>query len=362
MMDLHGWIFGEDLDRERLLDMDRRLAPVRRNALIVVGGGLLAAGPWTGWWTIVPLVLAAVLFTVANRRGVQAQRPEYPILGAWIASEAILAGAIVLAGGPKLVPLGLFVIPIVTLPARFSARVVKLGAVIALIFLNAVAFGTDAGAVIHNPTLVLGPSVTVIAVAMLLVALMRSDIEHRGECVIDQLTGLLNRKALATRSDELEQQSAITGEPVGVIVCDLDHFKTVNDRHGHATGDAVLSQVAYRLRKRLRAFDLVYRLGGEEFLVLVPGADLVEATELAEALRETVNGEPSTEGCAVTISFGVSASQRGQIFDYEAVFHAADDALYRAKQGGRDRVCVAGPAVEDGDRLIATTAPAVGSR
>jgi len=361
-MDLHGWIFGEDLDRERLLDMDRRLAPVRRNALMMVGGGLLVAGPWTGWWTVIPLVLAAVLFTVANRRGVKARRPEYPILGAWIASEAILAGAIVLAGGTKMVPLGLFVIPIVTLPSRFSARVVKLGAAIAVIFLNAVAFGTGAGAVIHNPTLVIAPSVTVIAVAMLLVALMRSDIEHRDECVIDQLTGLLNRKALATRSDELEQQSAITGEPVGVIVCDLDHFKAVNDRHGHAAGDAVLSQVAYRLRKRLRAFDLVYRLGGEEFLVLVPGADLVEAAELAEALREAVSGEPLTEDYAVTMSFGVSASQRGQLFDYEAAFHAADDALYRAKQRGRDRVCVAGPAVEEGDRLIATTMYAVGPR
>jgi diguanylate cyclase (GGDEF)-like protein len=355
-VDLHTWIFGEDLDRERLLDMDRRIAPVRRNALLVMGLALLASAPWTGWWTVLPLALAAILFKVANRRGVASKRPEYPILGAWVASEAILAIAIAIVGGPKIVPLGLFVIPIVTLPSRFSDRVVKLGAAVAVIFINAVAFGTDARAVVENPTLVIAPSITVIAVAMLLVALMRSDIEHRGECVIDQLTGLLNRKALATRSDELEQQSAITGEPVGVIVCDLDHFKRINDEHGHTNGDAVLAQAAYRLRKRLRAFDLVYRLGGEEFLVLVPGADLAEATELAEALRETVSGEPLAGSCSVTMSFGVSASQRGQLFDYGAVFRAADDALYRAKQAGRDRVCVAGPVVDAEDRLIATTA------
>lgn len=351
-------MFGQDLDRERLLDMDRRLAPVRRNALVVVGLGLVLSGPWTGWWTVIPLVLAAALFQVANRRGVKSRRPEYPILCAWVASEAIIAVAIVLAGGVKIVPLGLFVIPIVTLPSRFSARVVKLGAAIALTFLFAVAFGTDAHTVVQNPPLVIAPAVTVIAVAMLLVALMRSDIEHRGECVIDQLTGLLNRKALATRLNELEQQAAVTGEPVGLIACDVDHFKRINDERGHPAGDAVLAELAYRLRKRLRAFDLVYRLGGEEFLVLVPGADLVEATELAERLRETVVANPFAEGCTVTMSFGVSASERGRAFDYSTAFRCADDALYHAKQAGRDRICVAGPAVDEGSRLIVTASTA----
>jgi diguanylate cyclase (GGDEF)-like protein len=354
-VDLHRWIFGENLDRERLLDMDQRIAPVRRNSLIVMGVALLASAPWTGWWTVLPLAVAAALFVLAQRRGVRSKRPEYPILGAWVASEVILAAAVAIAGGPKTVPLGLFVIPIVTLPSRFSDRVVKLGAGLAVILINAVAFGTDAHAVVANPTLVIAPSVTVIAVAMLLVALMRSDIEHRDECVIDQLTGLLNRKALATRSDELEQQSAVTGEPIGVIVCDLDHFKRINDERGHADGDAALVQVAYRLRKRLRAFDLIYRLGGEEFLILVPGADLAETTELAEALRETISAEPLAGSCTLTMSFGVSSSERGEPFNYATVFRAADDALYRAKQAGRDRVCVAGPAVDAGRRLIATT-------
>jgi diguanylate cyclase (GGDEF)-like protein len=302
------------------------------------------------------------LFKLANRRAGGWESPEYPILGAWVASEAIIAATIALAGGPRIVTMGWLVIPIVTLPSRFSARVVKLGAMIALLLLATVAFGTDASAVVRDPPLVIGPAATIIAVAMLLIALMRSDIEHRSECVIDQLTGLLNRKALAARSDELEQQAAITGEPVGVIVGDLDRFKKINDQRGHAAGDAALAQVAYRLRKRLRAFDLIYRLGGEEFLVLVPGADLAEATELAEALRETVNREPLAEGCVVTMSFGISASQRGQQFEYNAVFRAADEALYRAKQGGRDRVCVAGPAVEEGSRLIATTVRGVSAR
>jgi diguanylate cyclase (GGDEF)-like protein len=338
-MGLHAWIFGRDLDRERLLDMDRRLASVRRNALAFIGVALLACSPWIGAWTIIPLLLAAALFTLANRYVSKFERPEYPIFGAWVASEVILAVAIVLAGGLKTVPLGLFVIPIVTLPARFSGHVVKIGTGIALVLVCAVAFGTDARAVIHNPTLIVAPCATILGVAMLLVALMRSDIEHRGECVIDQLTGLLNRKALATRSEELRQQSEVTGEPVGVIAADLDHFKAINDEHGHAAGDAALTQVAYRLRKRLRAFDLVYRLGGEEFLVLLPGADLIEAQAFAEDLRAAIADEPLSDGMAVTISMGVSASMRGSTFDFQAVAQRADKALYEAKRSGRNRVC-----------------------
>src|SRR5207302_5657354 len=111
-----------------------------------------------------------------------------------------------------------------------------------------------------------------------------AEIQHRNESVLDQLTGMLNRKALAARAAELEQQSRLTGQPVGLIVCDIDRFKRVNDDHGHAAGDAVLQGFAYRVRKELRAYDLAYRLGGEEFVVLVPGASLVEAEELAERL------------------------------------------------------------------------------
>ena len=102
---------------------------------------------------------------------------------------------------------------------------------------------------------------------------MRSDLEHRDEVVLDQLTGMLNRSALDRRIGELEQQSRLTGDPVAVIIGDLDRFKEVNDTRGHAVGDAVLRDVAYTIRKRLRAFDFAYRIGGEEFLILVPGAD-----------------------------------------------------------------------------------------
>ena len=162
--------------------------------------------------------------------------------------------------------------------------------------------------------------------------------EHRNEAVIDQLTGMLNRNALDSRTQELTQQSQLSGEPIGIIVGDIDRFKAINDSRGHAIGDAVLAEVAYVLRKQLRAFDLTYRLGGEEFLVLLPGADLRQTALLAERLRLDV-AAATFSGQQVTMSFGVGASTRGETFDYSGVFATADAALYEAKRSGRDRVC-----------------------
>jgi diguanylate cyclase (GGDEF)-like protein len=153
---------------------------------------------------------------------------------------------------------------------------------------------------------------------------------------------MLNRNALAGRVAELTQQSEVSAEPVGVIVADIDNFKAINDSAGHAEGDAVLQEIAYLLRKQLRAFELVYRLGGEEFLMLVPGADLDTTVELAERLREAVHKETFGDGHRVSLSFGVAASPQGEHFDYDQAFAQADAALYRAKRAGRDRVDVDG--------------------
>jgi diguanylate cyclase (GGDEF)-like protein len=219
-------------------------------------------------------------------------------------------------------------------------RGVVWGVAIAGALAVAVGFGVDATAVVNNPELVIAPLALILCVAVLSTPLMRSDIQHRSDAVIDQLTGMLNRKALSARVHELAQQSEVTGEPVGVIVGDLDHFKDINDTHGHSVGDAVLKQVAYLLRKQLRAFDLAYRLGGEEFLILVPGSNLEQTAELAERLREGVFEGDVGKGVALTMSFGVGASEQAR-FSYADVFARADDALYRAKRSGRNRVCVA---------------------
>jgi diguanylate cyclase (GGDEF)-like protein len=336
-----SWLCRDDADRERMLDMEERVRPCRQRALAILAVAIVAVGPWLGWWPLLFLIPSAAFFAAADHLLTRVARPELVMFAAWIGSELTIAGAVALEGRPGVVALSWIAIPVITLSTRFSTRGVAAGVAIAGALVLAVGFGTAAHTVLNAPDIVIAPLALVLCVAVLSTPLMHSDIQHRSDAVIDQLTGMLNRKALGARTHELAQQSAITGEPVGVIIADLDHFKRVNDTRGHAVGDMVLKEVAYLLRKQLRAFDLAYRLGGEEFLILVPGSDLEHTAELAERLRERIAADPLGEGLAVTVSLGVGASVRGERFDYTAVFAEADAALYRAKRSGRNRVCIA---------------------
>ena len=334
-----SWLCRDDFDRERMLDMEERVRSVRRRAFAIIAVAITIVAPWLGWWPLLFLVPAGLCFATADAKMPNITRPEYLMFAAWIGSEITIAGAVALEGGPRVAALSWLAIPVITLSSRFSMRGVVAGVGIACALVLAVSFGVDAGAVVAEPDLVIAPLTLIVCVAVLSTPLMRSDIQHRSDAVIDQLTGMLNRKALDGRLLELTQQSEITGDPVGVIVADVDRFKDINDTRGHGVGDVVLRDIAYALRKQLRAFDLAYRLGGEEFLVLVPGSDLGRTIELAERLREGIADEELSEGVAVTISLGVAASDQREPFDYAAVFARADAALYRAKRGGRNRVC-----------------------
>jgi diguanylate cyclase (GGDEF)-like protein len=301
---------------------------------------LLVCGPWVGWWPIGLMALTAFGFLWVDRHLDRFTRPELAIAGVWSLAQIVIAVAVVLSGGPDSSAVAWLAIPVVTLSARFDVRGVIAGVIYTALLMAAATAGSDPHAIVESPQKAIFPLALLIAVAWLSTALMRSDIDHRADSVIDGLTGMLNRRALDTRVAELSAQARLTGEPIGLVIGDLDRFKSVNDQHGHAKGDAVLVDVAYALRKELRAFDLAYRLGGEEFLILLPGATLNEAAGVAERLRGAV-GACDAGGLQVTMSFGV-ASSGGGVFEYEQVLAAADGALYEAKSGGRDRVAVAG--------------------
>jgi len=253
------------------------------------------------------------------------------------------------AGSPAVMWMAL---PAVTLGARFELRGVLFGVgfLIALLLLSTLAL--DPQAVLDRPDRLIFPIALVIATAIFSGATQASDREHRREAVLDPLTGLLNRAALLARFEELEQ---LAGErsgdeasgrgrgehaSLGLLVADVDHFKEVNDRHGHPAGDAVLRDIAYAMRKALRAFDLVYRIGGEEFVVLLPGADVEHTIEVGERLREAV-ARSRTGDIGVTMSLGAAAA-RGSAVRFASLYGDADAALYEAKRAGRDRVCAAG--------------------
>jgi diguanylate cyclase (GGDEF)-like protein len=339
------WLAPSTAHRDRLLDMERRLKPVRAAAMGLLALALVACGPWMGFWTLLPLGIATAGFVVVDRGIEASSTPEHRIAAAWVLSMVAIAGAVAASGGPGTPTVSWLVIPVVTLPARFGTRGLVAGAVFAAACMVATTLGVDAGAVADAPQLLVAPLAMLGAIATLSVALMQSDLHHRSAAVIDPLTGMLNRGALITRSAELAQQAAFVHQPIALIVGDLDRFKSINDGHGHAAGDAVLQEVAYRLRKHLRAFDLAYRIGGEEFLVVMPGADDDQAIAIAEQLRVAVRDAPAA-GLHVTVSFGVASSQPGS-FDFEDVFARADAALYAAKAAGRDQVKV------DGDALVA---------
>ena len=332
------WLCDDDMARERMLDMERHMVPMRRATMGLVALALVASAPWVGWWYLLPVLVPAIGFTIAERFVEKVARPEFLLFGAWLGGELTMATAVALSGGLRSPGMSWLAIPVVVLSSRFSLRGVIAGVAVVLGLETLIAFAASSDTVRHSPPALIGPATLVVAVAMLSTAIRRSDLEHRRNALIDPLTGLLNRKALRARVDELAQLSELTREPVALIVADIDHFKCVNDTLGHATGDAVLRDLAQRMRAQLRTFDLIYRVGGEEFLVLLPGADAPQAREFAEALRAAVEAEPVGDDVAVTISLGVGASKRGDVFDYESVFAAADGALYEAKRAGRNRV------------------------
>ena len=158
--------------------------------------------------------------------------------------------------------------------------------------------------------------------------------------VADPLTGLANRRELQRLGDAL---LAEPDRPVAVVAIDVDHFKAINDTRGHEAGDVVLVALAERLQRAARPGDVVARLGGEEFVVLMPDTTLEEARGRAETLREDVARSPiAIDGgpLAMTVSAGVVA--RGESAHLAAMLRAADQAMYAAKAAGRNRVVVAG--------------------
>lgn len=152
---------------------------------------------------------------------------------------------------------------------------------------------------------------------------------------VDPLTGALNRRGLDESFPEVRNGKG----PLSVIMVDLDHFKRVNDTHGHAAGDAVLRAVTTRLAEVLRLGDAVVRYGGEEFLLILPEASLEQATRVATRALESLRASPIRAGdlkLSVTASFGVAQRLEGE--DRDQVIERADAAMYRAKAEGRDRV------------------------
>jgi two-component system cell cycle response regulator len=171
--------------------------------------------------------------------------------------------------------------------------------------------------------------------------LLRKEEEQRFEALHDKLTGLWNRAAIMGFMDRETERAQRRGESIGVLMMDLDHFKAINDTHGHQAGDAVLREVGRRLVKGIRGYDWAARYGGEEFLVLMCNCNAEVLAACAERLREAIGAEPirvDDMEIPVTVSVGAALSSSGHSLTGDHLVSIADAALYRAKNNGRNRV------------------------
>lgn len=163
----------------------------------------------------------------------------------------------------------------------------------------------------------------------------------------DALTGILNRRAFMERMDQEINRSCREKTPLSFIISDIDHFKDVNDRHGHQAGDLVLQKFVEQLISASRLYDLTGRYGGEEFTICLPGTDASQTRLIAERMRKSVENmkimlPDGSQSIQITASFGTASLLQEPEEGVDSLIKRADDALYKAKNEGRNRVCTAG--------------------
>ncbi len=325
-----------ELDRLRVVEASGRVRVARTIGAAIVGLALILAAPWVGWWTLIGFAVVALDFATLEPRLRRSPRPERIAATSLLLALGIIGATVALSGGPESPVLPWLVIPAMTSATRFRREVVAALGGLSVIVALAVTLPVDPDALADDPSALIMTVALLGVVTVIAGALLHGELEQRDLAVLDPLTGLLNRASLESRGAEIEQQALLTGASVSLIVSDIDHFKQVNDSFGHERGDSVLRDVALEMRRSLRSFELVYRIGGEEFLVLLPGLALKDAMEVAERLRAAVeSARPG--GLEVTVSAGVAAAAGGAV-EYEVLFAAADEALLSAKREGRNQV------------------------
>ena len=324
--------------RERLLDMEMRVRRYRAACFAILAVALACGGSEVGWWWLAPMALGFAGFAVADRFMRASRHPAVWVAGAWALLPVLLAAAVLVTGGDTSPVLVWLALPAVTLGVRFEPRGMVLGtAFILVLFLASAVLPDPAAAQAHSQALIADVAL-ILSTVILSGALVESDRAHRRRSTLDPLTGLFNRNALEQRLSEIDGQPCNLDEGLShaLLLCDLDHFKRVNDQLGHAAGDTVLQEVAYTMRAVLRAGDSIYRIGGEEILVVLPGATREDAIGISERLRQAVR-DCRPVGVPVTISIGVAIAEADRV-DTDDLIARADAALYAAKAGGRDTV------------------------
>lgn len=337
-----SWLCPSHTDYARTLDTYRATQKARVG--VVAGGVLLfvALAPRLGWTPVWLAAGVAVMLSLLDVHVRRADRAEWALALSYLGAVALIAGCVVTTGGATSPLLPTFGTPMLLLANRFRGQVTFAGLTLALFVMLAAAALPDPAALAAAPSLAICTASVMIGIIVLTNPHYRAAEGLRTTGAVDPLTGLLNRATLDARFNDAAATSAGRGRPLSVVVFDIDAFKQINDVHGHDAGDRVLTAVAALLAAGARGEDQVYRLGGEEIGLVLPGLGLDEAACAAERLRASVAAEP-IHGIPVTVSAGVAAgdSVGARWLD---LYRRADHALLHAKRSGRNRVETRGAA------------------
>jgi diguanylate cyclase (GGDEF)-like protein len=290
---------------------------------------------WHGRWALGALIAAAQVVLAVNARALRAGRA--PVVPLWLMTASFLAavcGSVSVQGVHGI----LWSYPALFICYFLLAR--RLAMAYSLVM--GVAVTTLAAWVVDLPTAARVGATLTLTVVMINVVLGVIGDQQRAllaQTLTDPLTGAFNRRHLQTRLDQLAAQAAQRPQVHALLAIDIDHFKRINDRFGHAAGDEVLRKTVQVLSGRKRRGDTLFRTGGEEFCLLLPDTPEPEALKLAEELRERVSHATLLPGLEVTVSIGVSLQRSAQPPD--EWMRQADKALYAAKHLGRNRVVLA---------------------
>ncbi len=325
---------GWSLQKRRAHTLERSAAYVRL-VIAVVAIPLILIFEQEHLLTLTLLIIGLALFSLFARY--LAKRYPNSVVAAnvsWPVALGIALAVIAITGGLHS-PMWLFLIlPMLGAAARFRGIYSASAVFISVVGGSVIIFATPN--VGHQEGILAVFSLALIGLSLWMFG--ERDMQLHEESVLDPLTELFNRHHLNGRLTELDVTMRRIGGQTAIIVADLDFFKKINDKYGHARGDAVLRDVAYILRENIRMNDVAFRAGGEEFVMILPGTDEDTAYGVGERVRKAVEmGRPGD--LQVTLSCGVAAARAADGIDMNSLMQTADGALYVAKRNGRNRIC-----------------------
>ncbi|MBJ7469645.1 MAG: GGDEF domain-containing protein [Solirubrobacteraceae bacterium] len=332
---LAGWLAPSTIDRERAREMTGTVGRIRLAAVPLMAAYCLVAwrsGQGEAWWllalAVVTVLQLLLRVTATNEARAVVLGLASLLLGAgWLGAAAALTGGV---DSPFVVWM-LFVVAVSPLGMSHRGHLLACGWMLACL---AGVAATDPTGLRNDPLLVLAVMSLAVVLVPVGTRLIELDAAQRRALWRDPLTGALNRAALERRHSTLSEDGA--GQTL--IVFDLDRFKAINDMRGHPFGDRALQEAARVAADTVRDHDSVFRLGGEEFAILLAGADPERAWLVAERVRCAIR-DARVDGVLVTASFGVASAGADRVpVSLPDLYEQADRAMYRAKEAGRDRV------------------------